>query len=75
MSFDEFDEPVIGMFYYVSYVPDLEYRTGFLNRDGIHVAYSANGGQVYFRRVKDDGARGNLRYDNPCIDSYVLVKF
>lgn len=75
MSFDDFVVPVVGMFYDVSYVSGLEYKTGFLNRDGIHVAYSANGGQVYFRRVEDDGARGNLRYDNPCVDSYVLVKF
>lgn len=71
---EKVESPIIGELYNVVYIPDLERKTGFLNRDGVHIAYSANAGQIYFRRVKDDGARGNLGYENPCVESFQLLK-
>jgi len=68
------EAPVVGQLYNVVYIPDLERETGFLNLDGVHVAYSANAGQVYFRRIKDDGARSHLAYDNPCVESFQILE-
>ena len=53
----------------VEYDPDRTRDTGFRNQDGRHTVYEANGGQLFFRRLEDDGAVGHLRVDNPLIRS------
>lgn len=53
----------------VTYQPYIKRETGFLNQNGEHVVYEANGDQLYFRRLEDDGARGHLAVTNPLIQT------
>lgn len=53
--------------WHVEYDPAMHRDTGFRNKDGQHIVYETNGGQLYFRRLEDDDAVGHLRVDNPLI--------
>ena len=65
--------PRPGEIWDVTYAHDLRQGTGFLNRDGLHSVYVANGGQLYFKRLQPDGAIGNIGCGNPVIVSARLV--
>lgn len=56
-----------GEEWFVEYDPAIREISGFLNRSGPHIVYEANGGQLYFRRLEDDGAQVHLRIDNTLI--------
>lgn len=53
--------------WFVEYDPDMYAQTGYLNVNGPHVVYEANGGQLYFRRLQSDGAKGHQRIDSDLI--------
>ena len=56
-----------GEVWLVEYDPEMYAQTGFLNANGPHVVYEANGGQLYFRRLQEDGAKGHQRIDSDLI--------
>lgn len=64
----------IGSVWVVRFDPDLKKKSGFVNQDGLHEVYEANGGQRYFRRLIADHSQGNLRIDNPLIVEATLTE-
>lgn len=56
-----------GEVWFVEYDPGMHAQTGYLNVNGPHVVYEANGGQLYFRRLQEDGAKGRQRIDSALI--------
>lgn len=67
-------DAAVGTVWAVCFVDDLERKTGFVNQNGLHEVYEANGGQRYFRRLIADHSRGNLRLDNPLIAEATLTE-